>query len=224
MMFLAASAALRGDPVQGLGATQATTAAQLSVAQMVVDAANAYGVPANLALGIASHESGFNPSAVNPNGGAAGVMQLMPATAAGLGVTDPLDAQQNIDGGVQLLATLLQQYGGDQTLALWAYSNGPGSVTAGGSNPANMPAQAAGLVSYVTSYQPPASLDLSGSASDVALLASASDGSDSSDSSASAPMFDLSSVSDFLGSLDPTTIALGAAALVALMFVMKGDS
>lgn len=148
-----------------MGAAQATTPAQLTVAQMVVDAANKYGVPPQLALGIASHESGFDPNAVNPNGGAAGVMQLIPSTAAGLNVTNPLDAQQNIDGGVSLLATLLKKYNGDPTLALWAYSNGPGSVTAGGANPANMPAQAAGLVSYVEGYQVPLGVELGGSGS-----------------------------------------------------------
>jgi transglycosylase-like protein with SLT domain len=209
--------ALAGLGGFGLGAAQAVTPAQLTIAQMVVDAANAYGVPPQLALGIAAHESGFNPSAVNPSGGAAGVMQLIPSTAAGLGVSDPLDAQQNIDGGVSMLATLLQQYNGNETLALWAYSNGAGSVTAGGSNPANMPAQAAGLVSYVQSYQPPASLDLSGSA----------DLSTDGTVSALPSLDDLSSgVTSFLGSLDPSTLAWGGAAiaLVALVFAMQGES
>ena len=208
----------------GLGAAQATTPAQLSIAQMVVDTANDWDVPPQLALAIASHESGFNPNAVNPNGGAAGVMQLLPSTAAGLAVSNPLDPQENIDGGVQLLAQLLQQYNGNETLALWAYSNGAGSVTAGGSNPANMPAQAAGLVAYANSYQVPAGLDLSGT---LAADTTSSEATDTSDDS-SDPFGDLtsgvsdlvSSASSFLVSADPTTLAVGGLALLGLAWAV----
>lgn len=204
--------------LRGLGAAQAVTPAQLSVAQMIVAISDQYGVPPELALGIAAHESGFNPAAVNSTGGAAGVMQILPSNFASLGITDPLDAQQNITGGVSMLAQLLQKYNGNQTLALWAYSNGSGSVTAGGSNPANAPAQAADLINYVENvYQPPASLDL------TAALPT-SDGS--TDDTSGAP-FDLStldlssvsaSISSFLGSLDPLTISIGAAGLAAILF------
>ena len=200
--------------LRGLGAAQAVTPAQLSVAQMIVAISEQYGVPPELALGIASHESGFNPAAVNP-GGAAGVMQILPSNWASLGITDPFDAQQNITGGVSMLAQLLQKYNGDQTLALWAYSNGSGSVTAGSSNPAKAPAQAADLINYVENvYQPPASLDLSASLP-------AADGS--STDTAPAP-FDLStlesipsSISSFFDSLDPTTLSIGAAGLALLL-------
>jgi len=201
---------------RGLGAAQAVTPAQLSVAQMIVATSDQYGVPPELALGIAAHESGFNPAAVNPTGGAAGVMQILPSNWASLGITDPLDAQQNITGGVSMLAQLLQKYNGNQTLALWAYSNGSGSVTAGGSNPANAPAQAADLINYVENvYQPPASLNLTAAAPDT-----------STDDTTSSPFdfssFDLStvpsSISSFLGSLDPTTLTIGAAGLALLLF------
>lgn len=184
----------------GLGAAQAVTPAQLSIADMIVASANQYGIDPRIPLGIASHESGFNPSAVNPNGGAAGVMQLMPATAASLGVADPLDPAQNIDGGVRLLSQLLTKYNGDTTLALWAYSNGAGNVSAGGMNPANMPAQAAGLVSYVDGYQAPVSLDIP--SSDVA---SGDDGSFFPDLSGGG------SVASFFDSIDPMTLAIGGA-------------
>jgi soluble lytic murein transglycosylase-like protein len=193
----------------GLGAAQAVTPAQLSVADLIVAAANQYGIDPRLPLGIAAHESGFNPLAVNPNGGAAGVMQLMPSTAATLGVTNPLDAQQNIDGGVRLLSQLLAKYNGDTTLALWAYSNGSGNVLAGGMNPANMPAQAAGLVSYVDAYQPPASLDLY-STPDLT-----GDGSgDTTGETVDGSPFDLFS------DMDPSTLAIGGALLGLVLVSM----
>jgi soluble lytic murein transglycosylase-like protein len=91
----------------------------------IIDAAARYGVPSNIALAVARAESGYNQAAVS-GAGAIGVMQLMPATAAGLGV-DPRDEGQNIDGGVRLLSQLYGRYG-DWSLALAAYNAGPGNV------------------------------------------------------------------------------------------------
>jgi len=123
-----------------------------SIQQMIVAAAAQYGVPANIALGVASHESGFNPNAINtanPNGTKDwGVMQLNDSTIATMGVTNPLDPAQNIDAGVRLLASLLARYGGDTRSALWAYASGPGNV--GPNKTPNSIAQ--GFITYVMAY------------------------------------------------------------------------
>lgn len=98
------------------------------------EAANTYGVSVNLLKAVGMAESNFNQYAQS-GAGAQGVMQLMPATAAGLGVTDPFDARQNIMGGAKLLAQNLAMYGGNIDLALAAYNAGPGNVAAYGGIP-----------------------------------------------------------------------------------------
>jgi soluble lytic murein transglycosylase-like protein len=115
---------------------------QAQIQQMITAAAQQYGVDPALALGVAQTESNFSPTAVS-SAGAVGVMQLMPATAAGLGV-DPNDPQQNIDGGVRLLSQLLTQYNGNVQQALWAYNAGPSSVASG-----NLPAETANYIPTV---------------------------------------------------------------------------
>jgi hypothetical protein len=152
----------RGRGFGGLG--QTSTA---SVQQMIVDAANQYGVPPSIALGIAAHESGFNPNALNNNTNGTtdyGVMQLNTLTLQTYGVSpaDALDPQTNIDTGVSLLGSLLQKYNGNTTDALWAYANGSGNVNPSG----NPPAATQSFINYVTSYSPPATLALSTDDSD----------------------------------------------------------
>ena len=91
------------------------------------EAAEQYQVDIKLLKAIAYCESNFNPNAIS-RAGAIGVMQLMPATAAELGVTDSYDARQNILGGAKLISKLLDRYDGDTSLALAAYNAGSGNV------------------------------------------------------------------------------------------------
>ena len=87
-----------------------------------------------LLAAMARTESSFDPSAVSP-AGAQGLMQLMPATAAGLGVNNPMDPKQNVEGGVKYLAQQLKAFDGDPKLALAAYNAGPAPVQACGCVP-----------------------------------------------------------------------------------------
>lgn len=91
------------------------------------EAAATYGVDEKLIRSIARAESNFNPSATS-SAGAMGIMQMMPATAAECGVTDPYDARQSILGGAQYIAKMLDKYNGNTSLALAAYNAGPGNV------------------------------------------------------------------------------------------------
>jgi soluble lytic murein transglycosylase-like protein len=96
--------------------------------------ARRHGLDPALVLAVVAVESGFQPRALSPKG-AQGLMQLMPATARELGVSDAFDAEQNLDGGARYLRALLEQSGGDVRLALAAYNAGPGAVKRHGGVP-----------------------------------------------------------------------------------------
>lgn len=98
-----------------------------AVEDQIVATAQVYGVDPNLALRVAGRESGFHPEARGA-AGEIGVFQLLPATAADLGV-DPYDLADNIRGGVMYLRQLIDQFG-DLIPAVAAYNWGPGRVAA----------------------------------------------------------------------------------------------
>lgn len=97
-------------------------------------AADTYQVPVNLLKAIGKAESGFDANAVSKCG-AQGIMQLMPATAASLGVTNAFDAEQNIMGGAKYIAQLLDKYEGNVSYALAAYNAGSNNVAKYGGIP-----------------------------------------------------------------------------------------
>jgi soluble lytic murein transglycosylase-like protein len=116
----AAQTAPSTAPVTGAGANS-TFDAEINAA------AASNGIDPALLKGLVSQESGFNPSA-RSGAGAVGLTQLMPGTAAGLGVTNPLDPVQSLQGGAKYLRQQLDRFGGDAKLALAAYNAGPGAV------------------------------------------------------------------------------------------------
>lgn len=97
-----------------------------SIIDQITQTATQLGVDPNLAIAVATQESSLNPSAISPKG-AIGLFQLLPSTAAGLGV-NPNDIPQNITGGITYLKQMLDQFGGNISLALAAYNSGPGNV------------------------------------------------------------------------------------------------
>ena len=94
----------------------------------------------NLLKAIAKTESSFNPSATS-SAGAMGVMQLMPFVAEELGIEDAYDAHDNIMGGASVIASHLEKYDGNLSLALAAYNAGSGAVD-----------RAGGVPSYASKY------------------------------------------------------------------------
>ncbi|EOT27113.1 hypothetical protein C805_01220 [Eubacterium sp. 14-2] len=105
-----------------------------SLEQIFDEAARTYNVPKNLIKAIAKAESDFRPDATS-KAGAQGIMQLMPATARELGVTDAYDPYQNIMGGTKYISQMLAKYDGDVSLALAAYNAGSNNVAKYGGIP-----------------------------------------------------------------------------------------
>jgi soluble lytic murein transglycosylase-like protein len=117
-----------------VAATIADLAPVSGYRQEIEHTASRYGVDHRLVQAVVQVESGGNPRAVSPKG-AQGLMQLMPARAAVLGVADTFDPRANLDGGVRHLRELLLRYGGNVRLALAAYNAGEDAVRLHGGVP-----------------------------------------------------------------------------------------
>jgi soluble lytic murein transglycosylase-like protein len=122
--FAGALAAAQTSPT---AAPAAGAAGSTAFEAEINTAAQSNGIAPALLKGLVSQESGFNPSA-RSGAGAVGLTQLMPGTAAALGVTNPLDPVQSLQGGAKYLRQQLDRFGGDEKLALAAYNAGPGAV------------------------------------------------------------------------------------------------
>src|SRR5665213_2245307 len=103
-------------------------------AALIEQAAQRNGVEPALLQGLIQQESGFDPNAQS-SAGAAGLTQLMPGTAASMGVANPLDPAESIEGGARYLGQMMRQFGGNASDALAAYNAGPGAVQQYGARP-----------------------------------------------------------------------------------------
>ena len=107
---------------------------RVEIDKLIEEVAGAQKIDASIVREVAREESGFRPCAVSPKG-AAGMMQLMPATQASLQVADPFNARASLEGGSKLLKQLLDRYHGDLKLALSAYNAGAARVDQAGGVP-----------------------------------------------------------------------------------------
>lgn len=114
-----------------------------------------YGVDSNLIRSIIKAESNFDPNAVS-EAGAQGLMQLMPEISKSLGVKNPFDIEQNIEGGVKHIKSYIDMYDGDIEMALMAYNGGPTRMLNRGVNSIEdiykMPKETQNYVTKVMSY------------------------------------------------------------------------
>lgn len=116
---LATTAATEASAAEGSGA--------VPYQSLIEEACARYGVEPSLLAGLIEQESHFDPN-VGSGAGAEGLTELMPETAASLGVTDPHDPTQSIEAGARLLSEKLSEFGGNKELALAAYNAGSGAV------------------------------------------------------------------------------------------------
>lgn len=102
-----------------------------SYRHMIVEKSVKYGIDPKLLYAVVAKESGGNPNAKS-GAGAMGLAQLMPATARELGVLNPYDPEQNLEGAAKYLSQLQKLYKGDTSLMLAAYNSGMGNVRKAG--------------------------------------------------------------------------------------------
>ena len=124
------------------------TASQSEIESIIEKTSYRYNVDPDLTKAVVRAESDFRPGCTSSKG-AMGLMQLMPATARELGVENPYDPDENVDGGTRYLKQLLDRYNGDVNLALSAYNWGMGNVER---NPGQLPQETKTYISRVRRY------------------------------------------------------------------------
>jgi soluble lytic murein transglycosylase-like protein len=122
--------------------------------QMVEQAALRNGLDPALLHGLIQQESGFNPSSQS-SAGASGLTQLMPGTASSMGVSNPMDPGESIEGGARYLSQMMSEFGGNTSDALAAYNAGPGAVKQYGGVPpyAETESYVTKVLSYAEGYR-----------------------------------------------------------------------
>jgi soluble lytic murein transglycosylase-like protein len=186
-------------PVAGPSVSAGEPGAESSSSSSVYDAAvtqaaERYGIEPALLHGLIQQESGFDPNA-RSSSGALGLTQLMPGTASSLGVSDPLDPVQSIEGGARYLSEMLNRFGGNTADALAAYNAGPGAVSQYGGVPpyAETQAYVSKVLGYAAAYRQslpaaaPVALPLAVSAASPAASAVSPVGASIAPSPAAAP-------------------------------------
>ena len=126
---------------QAANAAYGSSAPSGGYESLIDAAAQRNGLDPAVLHGLIQQESAFNPSAQS-SAGASGLTQLMPATATSMGVANPLDPAESIEGGARYLSQLMRQFGGNTSDALAAYNAGPGAVS-----------QYGGIPPYAESYR-----------------------------------------------------------------------
>lgn len=126
-----------------------------TIESAIKQSAKKYGVDENLIKSIIKVESNFDSNAVS-SVGAKGLMQIMPFNYNSLGITDPFNIEQNIEGGTKYIKKCLDMYNGDAQMALAAYNGGSGRMASRGVNSVNdlykMPKETQNYVSKVMEY------------------------------------------------------------------------
>lgn len=132
--YAPATAGASMPPASGATTPPAGSSTSTPYDGAIAQAAARYNLDPAILHGLIQQESGFDPNS-RSSAGALGLTQLMPGTASSMGVANPLDPVQSIEGGARYLSQMMSQFGGDTEKALAAYNAGPGAVSRYGGVP-----------------------------------------------------------------------------------------